>query len=142
MLQGEHSAILLTCIKRYLVLKTNFWYLLEWPFYTSFTVYPLRQTGTTFNKNAYNADAITSLYKKLLRCAMSFFCRFVFQENSLMEIAIKISKGVDLCTFNDSFTPLTTVKQEGIDYLDIRVGSACQYLFMRICRLLPPPPPP
>ena len=52
---------------------------------------------------------------------MSFFCRFVFQKNSLMEIAIKISKGVDLRTFNDLFTPLPTVKQGGI-----RVGSSCR----------------
>ena len=35
----EHSAILLTCIKRYLVLKTYFRsFFLEWPFYTGFTV--------------------------------------------------------------------------------------------------------
>ena len=27
----EHSAILLTCIKRYSVLKTNFWSSFEWP---------------------------------------------------------------------------------------------------------------
>ena len=32
------TAILLTCIKRYLVLKTHFWSFLEWPFYTGFTV--------------------------------------------------------------------------------------------------------
>ena len=34
----EHFAILLTCIKRELVLKTNLWSFLEWPFYTGFTV--------------------------------------------------------------------------------------------------------
>ena len=34
----EHSAILLTCIKRQLVLKTNFLSFWEWPFYTGFTV--------------------------------------------------------------------------------------------------------
>ena len=38
MLYLEHSAILLSCIKRKLVLKTNFWSFLEWPFYTGFTV--------------------------------------------------------------------------------------------------------
>ena len=31
-------AILLTCIKRLLVLKTNFLSFLEWPFYTGFAV--------------------------------------------------------------------------------------------------------
>ena len=39
MLPLEHSAILSTCIKRYLVLKTNFWSFLEWLFYTGFTVF-------------------------------------------------------------------------------------------------------
>ena len=43
-----------------------------------------------------------------------------------MEISIKISKGVDLRTFNDLFTPLPTVKQGGIVYLGIRVGSSCR----------------
>ena len=38
MLPLEHSAILLTCIKRLLVIKTNFWYFSEQPFYTGFTV--------------------------------------------------------------------------------------------------------
>ena len=35
----EHSAILLTCIKRYLVLKTNFGVLFGWPLETGFTVF-------------------------------------------------------------------------------------------------------
>ena len=34
----EHSAILLTCIKRYSVLKSNFGLLFEWPLKTGFTV--------------------------------------------------------------------------------------------------------
>ena len=55
-----------------------------------------------------------------------------------MEISIKISKGVDLRTFSDLFTPLPTVKQGDIVYLDIRVGSACRNLFMPSCRLLFP----
>ena len=38
MLPLEHSAILLTCIKRYSVLKTNFCVLFEWPLKTGFTV--------------------------------------------------------------------------------------------------------
>ena len=33
-----YSAILLTCIKRYSVLKTNFGVLFEWPLKTGFTV--------------------------------------------------------------------------------------------------------
>ena len=37
----EHSAILLTCIKRLSVLKTKFWSFLEWPLKTSFTVFNL-----------------------------------------------------------------------------------------------------
>ena len=39
MLPLEHSAILLTYIKRYSVLKTIFWPKCEWPFYTGFTVF-------------------------------------------------------------------------------------------------------
>ena len=31
--------VLLTCIKRYLVLKTRFWSFWEWPFYTGFTIH-------------------------------------------------------------------------------------------------------
>ena len=38
MLHFEYSAILLTCIKRQLILKTIFWSFSEWPFYTGFTV--------------------------------------------------------------------------------------------------------
>ena len=38
MLPLEHSAMLLTCIKRYLVLKTNFCVIFEWPLKTGFTV--------------------------------------------------------------------------------------------------------
>ena len=36
---AEYYVMLLTCIKRQLVLKTNLWSLSEWPFYTGFTVY-------------------------------------------------------------------------------------------------------
>ena len=43
MLPLEHSAILLACIKRQLVLKSKFCFL-EWPFYTGFTVYVCKQT--------------------------------------------------------------------------------------------------
>ena len=38
MLPLEHSAILLTCIKRYSVLKTNFLCSFEWPLKTGYTV--------------------------------------------------------------------------------------------------------
>ena len=38
MLQGEHSAILLTFIKLPVVIKTSVLSIFEWPFYTGFTV--------------------------------------------------------------------------------------------------------
>ena len=38
MLPLEHSSLLLTCIKQYLVLKTYFQSFREWPFYTHSTV--------------------------------------------------------------------------------------------------------
>ena len=38
MLQGEHSAILLTFIKLPVVIKTFVLTICEWPFYTGFTV--------------------------------------------------------------------------------------------------------
>ena len=41
MLQGEHSAILLTFIKLPLVIKIYVLSIYEWPFYTGFTVYIL-----------------------------------------------------------------------------------------------------
>ena len=41
--EWEHSAILLTCIKRLLVLKTYFWSSFEWPLKTGFTVYTIME---------------------------------------------------------------------------------------------------
>ena len=38
MLQGEHSAILFTCIKLPFVIKIFVLSIFEWPFYTGFTV--------------------------------------------------------------------------------------------------------
>ena len=38
MLQGEHSAILSTFIKLPFVIKIIVWSILEWPFFTGFTV--------------------------------------------------------------------------------------------------------
>ena len=46
MLPLEHSAILLTCIKRYLVLKTNFGILFKWPLKTGFTVFITTTSGS------------------------------------------------------------------------------------------------
>ena len=40
MLQGEHSAILLTFIKLPIVIKIFVLSIFEWPFYTGFTVFP------------------------------------------------------------------------------------------------------
>ena len=40
MLQGEHSAILLTFIKLPFVIKNFILSIFEWPFYTDFTVQP------------------------------------------------------------------------------------------------------
>ena len=37
--RNADSAILLTCINRYSVLKTNFWSFFEWPHKTGFTVH-------------------------------------------------------------------------------------------------------
>ena len=60
---AEYTAILLTCIKRQLVLKTNFWYFSEWSFYTGLNVYcyPYRCIGkyvkvrkTVRIRNRYN----------------------------------------------------------------------------------------
>ena len=39
MLQGEHSAILSTCIKQPYVIKIFVLSIFEWPFYTGFTVH-------------------------------------------------------------------------------------------------------
>ena len=39
MLQGEHSAILLTFVKLSVAIKTFVFSIFEWPFYTGFTVY-------------------------------------------------------------------------------------------------------
>ena len=45
MLQGEHSAILLTFIKLPFVIKTFVLSIFEWPFYTGFNVCCLRQVS-------------------------------------------------------------------------------------------------
>ena len=50
----EHSAILLTCIKRKSVLKTNFGLLFEWPLKRSFSVIftqPQNDRGDIHNHN-------------------------------------------------------------------------------------------
>ena len=66
MLQGEHSAILLTFIKLQLVIKIFVLSIFEWLFYTGFTVlllYTKTQAVTTqLRVNAYN-HATTSLAK-------------------------------------------------------------------------------
>ena len=61
MLQGEHSAILLTFIKLPFAIKNFVLSIFEWPFYTGFTVYE------TFDINKYlltfrpaNPDIIAS----------------------------------------------------------------------------------
>ena len=46
MLQGEHSAILLTFIKLPFVIKIFVLSIFEWPFYTGFTVYSNAQQNT------------------------------------------------------------------------------------------------
>ena len=46
MLQGEHSAILLTFIELpFVILKSLFLFTIEWPFYTGFTVFALQQNS-------------------------------------------------------------------------------------------------
>ena len=69
MLQGEHSAILLTFIKLPFVIKTFVSSIFEWPFYTGFSVgelfysctqnarQPLVSVSTTFN-NITNIEII------------------------------------------------------------------------------------
>ena len=44
MVEGEHSAILLTSIKLPFVIKIFDTSIFEWPFYTGFTVFDLRST--------------------------------------------------------------------------------------------------
>ena len=54
----EHSAILLTCIKRYMELNSNFLSFLEWLFYTGFTSGRAAQSVTFLATNAsLTADA-------------------------------------------------------------------------------------
>ena len=63
MLPLEHSAILLTCIKRQSVLKTYFCVLFEWPLKTGFTVLYCRLdknllTNLEKNENLFRYQAI------------------------------------------------------------------------------------
>ena len=53
--------MLLTCIKRKMILKTNFWSFREWPFYTDFTV------GEHFDIGYGTAqDILTKLLRTLI----------------------------------------------------------------------------
>ena len=53
----EHSAILLTYIKRYSVLKFSFGLLFEWPLKTGFTViYCYNKLPSLLNRNIMNAS--------------------------------------------------------------------------------------
>ena len=60
MLKGEHSAILLTYIKQKLVLKNNFRFLLEWLFYTGFTVCFIWKVKS-FCKSSYLSHVLVKL---------------------------------------------------------------------------------
>ena len=54
MLPLEHSAILLTCINRKLVMKTNFGLHFEWPLKTDFTVVAKLDKWTVDNTLLFN----------------------------------------------------------------------------------------
>ena len=51
-----HSAILLTCIKRYLVLKPNFQLFWEWPFNTGFTAFLFSEAADSENMPQWEKD--------------------------------------------------------------------------------------
>ena len=53
MLQGEHSAILLTFIKLPFVIKIFILSIFEWPFYTGFTVYASKQDLGTYHMHKF-----------------------------------------------------------------------------------------
>ena len=64
MLQGEHSAILLTFVKLSYVIKIFALSIFEWPFYTNFTVYlgsnALLAADLSFYENIVDPDQVTS----------------------------------------------------------------------------------
>ena len=79
MLQGEHSAILLICIKLPFVIKIFVLYFFEWPLYTGFTIYRCEQQrrsikaflGTGFNAKFYQYVFLIHL---LCVCACHCVC--------------------------------------------------------------------
>ena len=64
MLPLEHSAILLTCIKRKLDMKTKFRSYSEWPFYTGFTVAPIAYVGPVFGSCFVMQSLVSFLFLK------------------------------------------------------------------------------
>ena len=54
MLKGGHSAILPTFIKLPFVIKLFILSIFEWPFYTGFTVYPMKVSMGAKMRNQYN----------------------------------------------------------------------------------------
>ena len=54
MLQGAHSAILLTFIKLPFFIKIFVLFIFEWPFYTGVTVYPI----TGYNEVCYQGTVL------------------------------------------------------------------------------------
>ena len=79
MLHGEHSAVLLTCIKRLSVIKTYFWSSFEWPLKTAFTVFcewepVLHQCHLKAAQNA--TDVIMKIIKMSLSGDFTILCEW------------------------------------------------------------------
>ena len=62
MLQGEHSAILLTFIKLPFVIKIFVLSIFEWPFYTGFTVYASLHEAVHFG--SYKVTRLFNLFEQ------------------------------------------------------------------------------
>ena len=68
MLQAEHSAILLTCIKLPFVIKIYEMSIFEWLFYTGFTVYKniIYMTVLIFYRYSYGDEGVQWLSGRVL----------------------------------------------------------------------------
>ena len=118
MLQGEHSAILLTFIKLTFVIKIFVLSIFEWPFYTGFTVYNNFEDKIV---NIFNLFESARFYTgpkviKLFSCSTQLSMKFILLIN------VKIPTIVGILTFISMLnTTSERLKQETSSFVGILV---------------------
>ena len=144
MLLLEHSAILLTCIKWYLVLKTNFLSLWEWPFFwqvshvDDFNNRNLFLTAKLL-KQGYRSHKIRKAFSKFYHRHSELIVKYNIGLKTLLQQGIsepkfygdlvyKFKQIVGKPNFSDQFKKIVKLYIRVGYNLDIMRQSACQVL--------------